>query len=179
MKRACLPSRTPLNGRRRRYTPRVNERVDRRAALGIWASALTSAVAACTNRDTTVLQTPDGPVLQLEKDDFLVLVSGFKDAYHPGERIDLKVLINNQSSRYAQARIRTRLVGRGQQAVVEAEVVAANVRPFEATTVDRALLLPTSVTVGDYTLQIELPPWSFEGRQAGGGQLSTTVRVVA
>mgnify|MGYP000338947928 CR=1 FL=1 len=157
----------------------MDPRVDRRAALGIWASALTSAVAACTNKDVTVIQTPDGPVLQLEKDDFLVLVSGFKDAYRPGERIDLKVLLNNQSSRFAQARIRTRLVGRGQQAVVEAEVVAANVKPYDATTVERALQLPTTVAAGDYTLQVELPPWSFEGRQAGGGQLNTAVRIVA
>ena len=161
------------------YNPDVDQRVDRRAALGIWASALTSAVAACTNKDTTVLQTPDGPVLQLEKDDFLVLVSGMRDAYRPGERVELKVLLNNQSSRFAQARIRTRLVGRGQQAIVEAEVVAANVRPFDATSVERTLQLPTTVAAGEYTLQVELPPWSFEGRQAGGGQLNTTVRVVA
>lgn len=157
----------------------MDQRVRRRAALGIWASALTSVVAACGNKDTTVLQTPDGPVLQLGKDDFLVLVSGFKDAYRPGERIDLKVLLNNQSSRFAQARIRTRLVGRGQQAIVEAEVVAANVKPFDATAVERTLQLPTTVTPGEYTLQVELPPWSFEGRQAGGGQLNTTVKVAA
>ena len=161
------------------YNPDVEQRVDRRAALGIWASALTSAVAACTTRDTTVIQTPDGPVLQLEKDDFLVLVSGFRDAYRAGERIDLKVLINNQSSRFAQARIRTRLVGRGQQAVVEAEVLAANVKPFDATAVERTLLLPTNVTAGEYTLQVELPPWSFEGRQSGGGQLTTPVKIIA
>ena len=136
-------------------------------------------MAACTNRDTTIVQTPDGPVLQLEKDDFLVMVSGIKDAYHPGERVDLTVLINNQSSRFAQARIRTRLIGRGQQAVVEAEVVAANVKPFDATSVERTLQLPNTVTAGDYTLQVELPPWSFEGRQAGGGQLNTTVKIVA
>ena len=161
------------------YNSGVESRVDRRAALGIWASALTSAVAACTNKDTTLVQTPEGPVLQLEKDDFLVLVSGFKDVYHPGERIDLKVLINNQSSRFAQARIRTRLIGRGQQALVEAEVVATNVKPFDAATVERTLQLPTTVGAGEYTLQVELPPWSFEGRQAGGGQLNTTVRVAA
>ena len=161
------------------YNPDVDERVHRRAALGIWASALTSAVAACTTKDTTVLQTPDGPVLQLEKDDFLVLVSGIKDTYRPGDRVELKVLLNNQSSRFAQARIRTRLIGRGQQPLVEAEVVAANVKPYDATSIDRTLQLPTTVAAGDYTLQVELPPWSFEGRQAGGGQLTTSVKVVA
>jgi len=155
----------------------MDARVDRRAALGIWASALTSAVTACTNRDAVVLQTPDGPVLQMEKDELLVLVSGFKDSYRPGERIDLKVLINNQSSRFAQARVRTRLIGRGQQALVEAEVVAVNIRPFDATPIDRALLIPTNASAGDYTVQIELPPWSFEGRQTGGGQLNMPVKV--
>ena len=140
---------------------------------------MTSVVAACNNRDVTVIQTPEGPVLQLEKDDFLILVSGFKDTYRPGERVDLKILLNNQSQRYAQARIRTRLLGRGQQPVVEAEVIAVNVRPTDATAVDRALQIPTTVAPGDYTLQVELPPWSFEGRQAGGGQLNTTVQVAA
>ncbi len=134
-------------------------------------------MSACTNRDVTVIQTPEGPVLQLEKDDFLVLVSGFKETYRPGERVDLKILLNNQSQRFAQARIRTRLLGRGQQPVVEAEVVAINVRPTDATAVERTLLIPNTVPPGDYTLQVELPPWSFEGRQAGGGQLNTTVKV--
>ena len=157
----------------------MDQRVDRRAALGIWASALTSVVAACTSGDATVIQTADGPVLQIEKDDFLVLVSGFRDSYRAGERVDLKVLINNQSSRYAQARIRTRLLARGQQAVVEAEVVAANVKPFDATTVDRPLQIPTTMAAGEYTLQVDLPPWSFEGRQTGGGRLSTPVQIVA
>ncbi len=173
------PAELLRSGRVGSYNLGVDQRVDRRAALGIWASALTSVVAACTNRDTTVIQTADGPVLQLQKDDLLVLVSGFKDAYRPGERIDLNVLINNQTSRFAQARIRTRLIGRGQQPIVEAEVAATNVRPFDATSVERTLLLPTTVEAGDYTLQVELPPWSFEGRQAGGGQLSTAVRVVS
>jgi len=135
-------------------------------------------VAACTNREVTVIQTAEGVVLRLEKDDFLILVSGFKDSYRPGERIDLKVLLNNQSQRFAQARIRMRLIGRGQQPVVEAEVVSVNVRPTDATAVDRALQLPTNVAPGEYTLQVELPPWSFEGRQAGGGQLNRTVQVV-
>jgi hypothetical protein len=154
-------------------------RVGRRAALGIWASGLTSLGAACTGRDTTVIETPEGPVLQLERDELLVLVSGFKDSYRPGERVDLKVILNNQSRRFCQARIRTRLIGRGQQPIVEAEVVSVNVRPTDATPLDRTLQLPTTVTPGEYTLQVELPPWSFEGRQAGGGQLNRKVQIVA
>jgi hypothetical protein len=152
-------------------------RVDRRAALGIWASSLMGLASACTERGVTELDTPEGKVLQLEKDEFLVLVSDFASRYQPGDRIDLKVLVNNQSSRFATVRIRTRLIGRGQQPVVEAEVVSVNVRPMDATVTERSLLIPRDLAPGEYTLQVELPAWSFEGRQAGGGTLSTTVKV--
>jgi hypothetical protein len=74
------------------------QRVDRRAALGIWASGLMGLTSACTDRGLAEINTPEGKVLQLEKDDFLVLVSDFAPSYRPGERITLKVLINNQSS---------------------------------------------------------------------------------
>jgi hypothetical protein len=134
---------------------------------------------ACSNRDVTVIDGPDGKILQLEKDDLLVLVSDFASQYHVGDRITLKVLINNQSSRYATARIRPRLLGRGQQAVAEAEVVSLNIKPLDASTIDRELLIPTDLPPGDYTLQVELPAWSFEGRQTGGGTLSTDVKISA
>ena len=136
-----------------------------------------SVAAACGSSGTTVLQTPEGPVLQLEKDEFLVLVSGFQQLYRPGDRITVQVLINNQSRRFATARIRTRLLGRGQQAILEAEVLSVNVRPMDATSAERSLALPTNIGTGEYTLSIELPPWSFEGRQAGGGSLNTTLRI--
>ena len=153
-------------------------RVGRRAALGIWASGAASAVAAaCGERGSSVIQTPEGPVLQLEKDEFLVLVSGFQAVYHPGERVAIKVILNNQSTRYATARVRTRILGRGEQAVAEAEVASVNVKPVDATAIERAVLLPTTLTPGDYTLSVELPPWSFEGRQAGGGKLNTPIKV--
>ena len=129
------------------------------------------------DRGVSEINTPEGKILQLQKDDFLVLVSDFASQYQPGDRITLKVLINNQSSRFAQARVRTRLVGRGQQAVVEAEVVGVNIRPLDATPVDRELLIPTNLPPGDYTLQVELPAWSFEGRQTGGGTLSTNIKI--
>ena len=136
-----------------------------------------SVAAACGGSGTTVLQTPEGPVLQLEKDEFLVLVSGFQPLYRPGDRIAVHVLINNQSRRFATARIRTRLLGRGQQAILEAEVLSINVRPMDATSVERSLALPTNIGTGEYTLSIELPPWSFEGRQTGGGSLNTSLRI--
>ena len=156
----------------------MTDRVDRRAVFGIWATGAASAVAAaCGGRGTSIIQTPDGPVLQLEKDDFLVLVSGFRSAYQPGDQLAVRVILNNQSNRYATARVRTRVLGRGDQPVVEAEVVSANVKPFDATAVERSVLLPTTLTPGDYTLSIELPPWSFEGRQAGGGKLNAPIKI--
>ena len=154
-----------------------NRRVDRRAALGIWMSGLVGITSACTERGVSEINTPEGKVLQLEKDDFLVLVSDFVAQYQPGDRITVKVLINNQSTRFATARVRTRLLGRGQQALVEAEVASLNVRPMDAATTERSLLIPRDLPPGYYTLQVELPAWSFEGRQAGGGNLSTTVKI--
>jgi hypothetical protein len=154
-------------------------KVGRRAAFGVWASGLVSVTSACGDRDVTVIDGPEGKVLQLERDDLLVLVSDFKPNYRPGDRITLKVLINNQGTRFAQARVRTRLLGRGQQAVVEAEVANINIRPMDAASVERVLPLPTDLPAGDYTLQVELPPWSFEGRQAGGGSLTTPVKIGA
>ena len=159
------------------YTLDVSERLDRRAAFGVWATGIASVAAACGGRDSSIIQTPEGPVLQLERDDFLVLVSGFQTAYHPGDRVGLKVIVNNQSSRFATARVRTRLLGRGQQALVEAEVATINVKPMDATPLERSLLLPRDLTTGEYTLSVELPPWSFEGRQAGGGTLNATVKI--
>lgn len=154
-----------------------NRRVDRRAALGIWASGLMGLTSACSERGYSEINGPDGKILQLQKDDFLVLVSDFASEYRPGDRLTVKVLLNNQSTRYATARVRTRLVGRGQQALVEAEVVSLNIKPMDAATTERSLQLPRDLPAGDYTLQVELPAWSFEGRQAGGGSLSTTVKI--
>jgi len=154
-------------------------RVDRRAALGIWASGLTGLISACSERGISEVDGPDGKVLQMERDDLLVLVSDFRPQYQPGETISVKVIINNQSSRFATARIRTKLLGRGQQAVVEAEAISVNIRPMDATPVERSLLVPLNLPTGDYTLQVELPPWSFEGRQTGGGSLNTGVKIGA
>lgn len=170
------------------YTPRMaksgsqhdeNRRVDRRAALGIWASGLTGLISACTERGVTEVDGPGGKVLQMERDDLFVLVSDFQPQYRPGDTLGLKVIINNQSSRFATARVRTKLIGRGQQVVVEAEVVSVNIRPMDATPIDRSLLLPNDLPPGDYTLQVELPPWSFEGRQTGGGSLNASVKIGA
>ena len=154
-------------------------KVGRRAALGVWASSLMGITSACGDRNVTEIDGPDGKVLQLERDDLLVLVSDFAPQYRPGDRITVKVLINNQGSRFATARIRTKLLGRGQQVVVEAEVATVNIRPMDATPTERTLALPNDLPAGDYTLQVELPPWSFEGRQTGGGSLTTAIKIGA
>jgi hypothetical protein len=154
-------------------------RVNRRAALGIWASGLTGLASACGDKDVTAIDTPNGTVLQLQKDDFLVMVSDFASQYQLGDQINVTVLVNNQSTRYATTRIRTRLVGRGQQAVAEAEVVSINVKPLDATKVERSLPIPRDLSPGDYTLQVQLPSWSFEGRETGGGTLNAPVKIGA
>jgi len=153
------------------------QKVNRRAAFGLWASGVASFAPACGSRGVTEITTPDGKVLQLEKDDFLVLVSDFAPSYHPGDRITVHVIVNNQSTRYATARIRTKLLGRGQQVVAEADVATINIKPSDATPTDRIILIPTNLPTGEYTLQVELPPWSFEGRQAGGATLTTPVNI--
>src|SRR5690349_18471755 len=152
-------------------------KVDRRAAFGLWASGLASLASACGTPGLTEVDTPEGKVLQLEKDDFLILVSGFVPTYHLGDRITVHVIVNNQSTRFATTRIRTKLVGRGQQVVAEAEVANINIKPSDATPTDRSILIPTDLQPDDYTLQVELPSWSFEGRQTGGATLSTGVKV--
>jgi len=153
-------------------------RLDRRAAFGLWASGLASIASACGTPGVAEIDTPEGKVLQLEKDDFLILVSDFAPTYRPGERITVHVIVNNQSRRYATARIRTKLVGKGQQVVAEAEVATINIKPSDATATDRSILIPTDLPLGDYTLQVELPSWSFEGRQTGGASLTTGVKIV-
>lgn len=164
---------------RRAEPDQDTRRVNRRAALGIWTSGLVGLTSACTDRAFSEIDGPDGKILQLEKDDMLVLVSDFAPQYRPGDRVTLKILVNNQSSRYATARIRTRLLGKGQQAVVEAEAVSVNIKPLDATPVMRELLIPNDLPAGEYTLQVELPAWSFEGRQTGGGSLNTSVKIGA
>jgi hypothetical protein len=117
-------------------------------------------------------------VLQVEKDDFLILVSDYAPTYHPGDTVKVHVIVNNQNARFAQTRIRTKLVGKGQQVVAEADVATINIKPSDATPIDRSFLIPNDLPLGDYTLQVELPSWSFEGRQTGGATLSTGVKLV-
>jgi hypothetical protein len=155
------------------------ERVGRRELFGLVVSGLTTAAAACgpTGAPTNVLNTPEGRVLQWESEGMIVLVSGIQDEYRAGEPMKVTVLLNNSASVPATAKVRTRLLGRGQQAVVEAEVASLIIGAEGASTVDRQLDLPRSLSPGEYTLSVEIPPWRLDRRDVGGGRLNTDVRV--
>jgi hypothetical protein len=151
----------------------------RRELLSAAASTMLGLVTACgpSAGSTQVLQTPEGKVLQWEHENLLVLVSGLEDRYRPGQEIRLRVILNNQSQKLGIYRPRTKLAGRGQQVVVETAVESVQIKPFDAATLDRVLPLSQSLASGSYTLQVELPPWSLDGRQTGGGVLTAEVEV--
>lgn len=159
----------------------MNEPIARRELLSAAASGLAGLAAACgpDGGRTVVVSTPEGKVLQWERDDLLVLVSGLQESYRQSEQITLKVILNNQATGPGVYRLRTKLAGRGQQVVAEAAVMSVQVRAFDAAEVQAALSLPARLEPGEYNLIVELPPWSIEGRTLGGGALSAAVRVTA
>jgi hypothetical protein len=148
--------------------------------FSIVASGLTAVAAACgpAGAATNVMQTPEGRVLQWEREDMTILVSGIREEYRSGEQVQLSVLMNNGAPVPALARVRTRLIGRGQQAVVEAEVASVTINSADAARIDRSLDLPRSLAPGDYTVMVEIPPWRLERRDVGGGRLTADIRVV-
>jgi hypothetical protein len=147
--------------------------------LAALLSSASAFAAACgSSPGTTVLDTPEGRVLQYEGDDLLVLVSGVQPSYHLGESMHLNLIVNNQSEKSADIRLRTKLLGRGDQPVVQAEPVQLSVRPDDAGSVDQDLPLGTNLLPGDYTLSVEVPPWKLEGREFGrGATLRAPVRL--
>lgn len=156
--------------------------MERREFLSLTLSSLASLAAACgsaSGGEVQMIDAPEGRVVRWEKDELVVLVSGIGVRYAPGDIIRLTVVVNNQGHKLVQARVRTKLLGRGMQPVVEAPVASLSVAPEAAASVDRELPVPTSLTPGDYTLQIELPPWTVaESRHAtGGGKLALALRV--
>lgn len=157
--------------------PPEEPRVARRELFGAAVSGLAGLAAACSGAGgrTEAVDTPEGKVYQWERDDLLVLVSGLRDSYQAGEELRFKVLLNNQTNRFGLFRVRTKLAGRGQQVVAEAPVASVQVKPFDATEVERTLGPTSALTPGDYSLVVELPPWSLEGRTLGGGALSAPV----
>ena len=116
--------------------------------------------------------------MQYEGDDLLVLVSGMRTTYRVGESVRLNLMVNNQSAGYAQVRLRTKLLGRADQPVVQAEPALLNVKSDDAASVDQDLPLGRDLLPGDYTLSVEVPPWRLDGRDFGkGATLRAPVRV--
>jgi hypothetical protein len=152
----------------------MDQPLSRRAWIATVLTGATSmTAAACQLSAATVLETPEGRVMQWEGDDLLVLVSGLQPSYRLGEVIRLTLLVNNQSTKLAQVRLRAKLLGRGDQPVVQAEPTLLTVRPEDAASQDVELPLGRSLLVSDYTLAVEVPPWKLDGRDTGRG---TTLR---
>jgi len=135
---------------------------------------------ACGSPSTQVLDTPEGRVLQWEGDDLLVLVSGSQPTYHVGDTMQLNLMVNNQSTGFVQVKLRTKLLGRGDQPVVQEDPVTVEVNTDDANSVDQSVFLPPDLVPGDYTLSVEVPPWKLDGRQYGSGAtLQAPVRLDA
>jgi hypothetical protein len=143
--------------------------VSRRAWLAAIVSGAGMLAAACGSPGATVLDTPEGRVMQYEGDDLLVLVSGVQPSYHVGDAMHLNLLVNNQSTGYVQVRLRTKLLGRGDQPVVQADPVELDVKTDDAGNTDQTLQLALDLLPGDYTLSVEVPPWKLDGREFGRG----------
>jgi hypothetical protein len=155
-----------------------NRVVSRRAWFAGLVSGAGLLAAACGSPGAEVLDTPEGRVLQYEGDNLLVLVSGAEPTYHLGESMHLTLLVNNQSAGYVQVRLRTKLLGRGDQPVVQADAALLSVKSDDANSVDQDLPLPRDLVPGDYTLSIEIPPWKLDGRDFGrGATLRASVRL--
>jgi hypothetical protein len=152
--------------------------VSRRHALAALISGAGIFAAACSSSGAQVLDTPDGRVLQWEGDNLLVLVSGAQPEYHIGDHMHLNLMVNNQSSGFVQVKLRTKLLGRGDQPVVQPDPVFVEVKSDDANSVDQDVLLPPDLLPGDYTLAVEVPPWKLDGHEFGsGGTLRAPVRL--
>lgn len=149
----------------------MHQSLSRRAWLGSLVSgagALVTATACGSSPATVELDTPEGKVLQWQSDDLLVLVSGYAAAYRAGEAIRVTVVVNNQTTRAAQVRVRTKLLTRGDQPVAEApEVATLAIRPEDAVSIERTIQTPRTLTPGEYTLDVQVPPWRLDGQEAG------------
>ena len=154
--------------------------LSRRAWFAGVVSGASVLAAACSSPGAVVLDTPEGRVVQYEGDDALILVSGVEGSYRLGESMKLNLMVNNQSTSLIQVRLRTKLLGRGDQPVVQAEPVLLDVRPDDASNVDQTVPLGLDLVPGDYTLSIEVPPWKRDGRDFGrGATLRAPVRLDA
>src|SRR2546427_11874912 len=152
--------------------------MSRRAWLAGLVSGAGLLAAACGSPGSQVLDTPEGRVLQYEGDNLLVLVSGTQPTYQIGDSMHVNLMVNNQSAGDVQVRLRTKLLGRGDQPVVQADPAVLSVKTDDASSVDQDLPLPRDLVPGDYTLSVEIPPWKLDGRDFGrGATLTAPVRL--
>src|SRR6266581_9178921 len=117
-----------------------NAVLSRRAWFASLVSGAGLFVAACSSPGSSVLDTPEGRVMQYEGDDLLVLVSGLQPTYQLGDSLHLTLLVNNQSAGFVQVRLRTKLLGRGDQAVVQPDPISLDVKSDDASNADQTLL---------------------------------------
>jgi hypothetical protein len=74
--------------------------------------------------------------------------------------------------------LRTKLLGRADQPVVQAEAAQLSIKSDDAGSIDQDLPLGRDLLPGDYTLSVEVPPWKLDGRDFGrGATLRTAVRL--
>ncbi len=154
--------------------------LSRRAWFAAVVSGAGLLAAACSSGGSQVLDTPEGRILQYEGDDLLVLVSGLQPSYHLGDTVHLNLLVNNQSAGFVQVKLRTKLLGRADQPVVQPDPVSLDVKSDDASSADQSFILPRDLLTGDYTLSVEVPPWKLDGREVGvGATLRGPVRLDA
>jgi hypothetical protein len=158
--------------------------MDRPIGRRAWFSALAggvglAAVACQSGAESTELNTPEGRVIQWQGDTMLILVAGLHDQYQVGDVIKFNVLLNNQSNQVVDAKVRSKLLGLGDQPVVQAEPVQLTVETQDASNVDQELPTGNQLPPGDYTVSVEVPPWEVAGRETGSGaRLRAPIKVV-
>jgi hypothetical protein len=154
--------------------------ISRRAWFAALASGAGLLAAACSAGGSQVLDTPEGRIVQYEGDNLLILVSGLQPEYHVGDEMRLNLLVNNQSAGFVQIKLRTKLLGRGDQPVVQPDPVMLDVKSDDASNANQSFVLPRDLLPGDYTLSVEVPPWKLDGRESGvGATLRAPVRLDA